>query len=118
MIMTNIMFFPGEECCDTLHRTGQLQGKPRFNVQYPMLETQLKLEYVENLHLTTVVSGEGAVVRWSFFVNLESESLKFGSENTTVDFKLLSDIPIYTDIYVHSVCAPARAPKIRPYLRE
>ena len=33
------------------------------NLQYPMLETQLNLEYVENLHLATVLSGDGTVVR-------------------------------------------------------
>ena len=61
MIMATIKLFPGEEYCDTLHMTGQLWGESKFNLQYPMLETQLKFEYVENLHLTTILSGEGTV---------------------------------------------------------
>ena len=63
-----------------------------------MLETQITLEYVENLHLTTDRSGEGGGCEVEFFVNLESVSLKLGSENPTVYFKFLSDILIYTNI--------------------
>ena len=66
-----------------------------------MVETQLNLEYVENLQLTTVLSGEGTVVRWSFF-NLESVSLKLGSENTKMYFKLICDIFLYTNIFIIS----------------
>ena len=57
-----------------------------------MLETQLNLEYVENLHLTTVLSRGGTVVRWNLVL------LKLASKNTKMHFKFPADILIYTNI--------------------
>ena len=63
-----------------------------------MLETQLHLEYVENLPLTTVLSGEGIVVRLSLLL-IWSVSLNLGGENA----KCISNsflTYLYTQTYV------------------